>query len=427
MRNTTFSLIKALAIILVVISHSGAPSWLTHFVYQFHVPVFFICAGFFFKLENLDNENTFIKKHITRLYFPFVRWSIFFLIIHNLLYPIGLLSETYGNAAGGVIHPYSWQQFNQNLWSIVCNMSGYDAFLAGAFWFFRTLFLSLIAFLILLKLMRRASPNPTPWKMGGAVLAIALILALWHTLLNLNLTGVAQNGYRELMALIFLSIGFLFKQYESRLQISWKHALGALLFLVLGSIYFPQSMMQRGTFLNWLTLPLLGTAGFVLLYWLCTAWCKRHHRLTSFFASIGDHTLYIFAFHLLAFKLISALKVWHYDLPWEMVGCHTVVNTPNIPDAYWLLYTLVGVLLPYAWIIAYRKLEYHWGFRLAYGQFFNLRVFKTSTKVILRGFGLLLTVIYKLIRVLILSIINSIKGILTDIKSIINASNPSEE
>ena len=48
-------------------------------------------------------------------------------------------------------HPYDWTTAMQNLWSIVFNMSGYDVFLAGAFWFFRALFLSSIAFLLLFK------------------------------------------------------------------------------------------------------------------------------------------------------------------------------------------------------------------------------------------------------------------------------------
>lgn len=74
-------------------------------------------------------------KRFKGLYVPFVKWSIFFLLIHNLLFKIGILNEVYGNWTGGTTHPYSIHQFWQRLTNIVFSMGGYDEFLAGAFWF----------------------------------------------------------------------------------------------------------------------------------------------------------------------------------------------------------------------------------------------------------------------------------------------------
>ena len=123
----------------------------SRFAYMVSVPAFFVCAGYFFRPDYLECKSTFVVRRVRRLYFPFVKWSLLFLLLHNLLFPLGLLSETYGNAAGGVTHPYDWHTAMQNLWSIVFNMSGYDVFLAGAFWFFRALLLASIAFLLLFK------------------------------------------------------------------------------------------------------------------------------------------------------------------------------------------------------------------------------------------------------------------------------------
>ena len=150
-RDTTFSILKALAILLVVTAHAAAPTYLSRFAYMVSVPAFFVCAGYFFNPQYLQQKGTFVVRRARRLYLPFVKWSLLFLVLHNLFFPLGLLSETYGNAAGGVTHPYDWGTAMQNLWSIVFNMSGYDVFLAGAFWFFRALFLSSIAFLLLFK------------------------------------------------------------------------------------------------------------------------------------------------------------------------------------------------------------------------------------------------------------------------------------
>ena len=110
MRNTTISITKGIAIILMVIAHAEAPGWLCRFIFEFHMPLFFITAGFFFSLKYLNDEATFVKKRVKGLYWPFVKWAIFFLIIHNWMFDLGILNETFGNEAGGVTHPYSWHQ-----------------------------------------------------------------------------------------------------------------------------------------------------------------------------------------------------------------------------------------------------------------------------------------------------------------------------
>ena len=119
MRNTTISIAKGIAIILMVIAHAEAPGWLCKFIFEFHMPLFFITAGYFFSLKYLNDEATFVKKRVKGLYWPFVKWAVFFLIIHNWMFDLGILNETFGNEAGGVTHPYSWHQIQQNLWTIV--------------------------------------------------------------------------------------------------------------------------------------------------------------------------------------------------------------------------------------------------------------------------------------------------------------------
>ena len=84
-RNTTISICKGIAIILMVIAHAEAPGWLCKFIFEFHMPLFFITAGYFFSLKYLNDEASFVKKRVKGLYWPFVKWSVFFLIIHNCI------------------------------------------------------------------------------------------------------------------------------------------------------------------------------------------------------------------------------------------------------------------------------------------------------------------------------------------------------
>lgn len=355
MRETKFSILKAIAIICVVLSHAGISGWLFNFVFIFHVPIFFICAGYFFNTKYLTDERTYIVHRFKGLYLPFVRWSLFFLLIHNVLFPLGILSETHGNAGGGVTHPYTWQQFSQHAWSIVSNMSGYDQFLCGAFWFFRALLLASIGFLLMFKLLNRSAQLRDYKHTAWGVLFITLLLITWKTTTHLNLTGVAQGGYRELMGMAFMTAGFLLKQYEVCDKLNWKTALTSGTILLLASCFFPSSMVWNPNFTQFISLPLPAIAAFVMFTYI-SAWIDRHPGLIKrTFAYIGEHTLYIFAFHLVAFKVVSALKVWFYDLPWEAVGGHPVVITPANNWIWVILYLAAGIILPLLWLKSYRK------------------------------------------------------------------------
>ncbi|MBO7382637.1 MAG: acyltransferase family protein, partial [Muribaculaceae bacterium] len=75
-RNTSMSIVKAVAIILMVMGHAEGPWWVTNFIYLFHMPVFFIAAGYFFKRSAIDQPWQFVTRRFRKLYVPMVEWSI---------------------------------------------------------------------------------------------------------------------------------------------------------------------------------------------------------------------------------------------------------------------------------------------------------------------------------------------------------------
>ena len=416
-RDSTFSILKALAILLVVTAHAAAPTYVSRFAYMVAVPAFFICAGYFFNSDYLERKTTFVVRRARRLYFPFVKWSLLFLLLHNLLFPLGLLSETYGNAAGGVTHPYDWHTAVQNLWSIVFNMSGYDVFLAGAFWFFRALLLSSIAFMLLFKGATLIKWLKNPTLQVAAVGTLTFLLALWQSVEGLRITGVAQSGYRELMGITFMSIGFLFRHNNhTPIAAAWNNPIVGFTWssVVLGLLvtFFPVSMTpSTHNPLAVAALTLAGTAAFVWLYGLSHYLSLIPRGVPRVIAYIGDNSIYIFGFHLLAFKLVSIIKVLAYGMPWEMVGGHPVV-TEQCDDAFWIAYLFVGAGLPLLIV---------WGWRTFCSQFrFNWtnprdwqRLFQAIGAGLWRGLQWFARVSVRIIKKMALGIASTFKDIVT--------------
>ena len=381
-RDTTISIAKGIAIILMVIAHAEAPGWLCKFIFEFHMPLFFITAGFFFSTKYLHDEATFVKKRIKGLYIPFVKWAVFFLIIHNWMFKIGILNEVYGNEQGGVLHPYSAHQIQQNLWNIFTAMGGYDAFLCGAFWFFRGLFVASILYLIIYKVLDlgisripgspRISESPSLSSRLSAsipylICLIMLLLCGWKTWEGLKVINLVQGGYRDMMGCFFFGIGFIFRQYADGYRQIMSHKYLAIpatllfgLVVWLFSKYLTANMNWRSTFQQFLSLPVPAILGFLMTYnisrWLDAGkgWFKR------FLVYTGDHTLNIFIFHIVSYKVVSLIKIWYYGLDIRQIGCHMVIHEHAKEDWFWVLYTIVGVGLPLLCTWCWRKIRQRW-------------------------------------------------------------------
>lgn len=424
MRNPTFNILKALAIILVVIAHATAPTYIANLAYMVGVPAFFVLSGYFFKTEYLDNATQFVIRRGKRLYLPFLGFGILFLVLHNFFFDLSFLSENYGNAAGGVTHPYTWTETCQHLWSMAFNMSGYDPFLAGAFWFFRSLLLSNLAFFFLFKIARNIKWLSFSVLQVTSVGGIAIVLALWLAAMGLHITGVAQGGYRELMGIVLISIGFLLRKADNAPETAfWRNSLVMLsassIIIALLVIFYPIAMsVKPNNSLSVVALSLAGAASFVWLRSIAQLILQLPDRFTTWIHFIGEKTLYIFVFHLLAFKVVSMIKVAAYSLPWEMVGGHPVVQHET-GDAFWLLYALCGVGLPILPIWCWKKITEQ--------RKFDPTNPKDWLRLIVRSFYLLYLGLISLGKSIGRGLVKLWNNIISSIKSIIEAASPKDE
>ena len=415
-RDSAFSIVKALAIIFVVIAHAGAPSGLGRAAYIFSVPVFFMCTGYFFNLHYVEDVKTFVWRRFRNLYCPFWIWAVVFLVLHNVFFWVGILNEEYGNAAGGVLHPYTWHDFCQRLWSVTFNMSGYDEFLCGAFWFFRTLFISSLAFLFLYKVIAHFSKWTKPTHIVGAIMAIVCALTVWKIEGNLKITGVAQGGYRELLAIFFICVGFLYRQYQRLFKPNWLYAAFGVGVLALFTWWSPSSMSYNANLTQFVSLPLPAFAAFVALHISAQKQVNYNNLVTRGLVYIGDRTLYIFAFHLLAFKVVSIIKVLAFDLPWSHVGGHTIVHDEVGGFAFFLLYVIAGVALPLLTMVVWKKMDAR----------YNLTWFN-CLKYIFHAIVVSVSFVYRVIKAFFMAVWRSFKNFFRDMKDLLKASNPKED
>ena len=84
-RDRSLDILKGMGIILIIFAHSlGWKHILYPFIYSFHVPLFFVLSGYFYKLSNFRTQ---FNKDFRRLLIPYVVVTfveIFLVFVHKL-------------------------------------------------------------------------------------------------------------------------------------------------------------------------------------------------------------------------------------------------------------------------------------------------------------------------------------------------------
>lgn len=355
-RDASISIAKAVAIILMVIGHTEYPGLLTSCLYTFHMPLFFITAGYFFSRRTASDPWNFCRKRFRGLYLPMVKWSLLWLLLHNVFHHFGILNEAYGNWEGGVTHPYTLQETVRRLVQIFTSMSGYDEFMAGAFWFFRGLLVACLVFLVLFRLVDSAPGKKEVWHVAALICLGAVAFTAAHIYFKFKISTIPAGGWRETWGLFFFGVGVIYRRWEPFIGKRWPVALCCLLLICFAGTQHWSGMNNIGRYRDLWSLPLTGIAGFLMVHYASKVIAAREGWLKRLLVFIGDNTLYILVFHIISFKAVSLLKISYYGLDWRQIGCHMVIHDHQ-GDWFWILYSVAGVVLPLLGLVAARRLR----------------------------------------------------------------------
>ncbi len=303
------------------------------------MPLFFIASGYFFNKNYLGNKKQYFFKKVQGVYLPFLKWSVIFLLLHNVFYYCGILNSSYGNRDGLCSQLYSIKDILHHFLNISLRMTEYEGFILGAYWFMRSLFVGCIVLCFGSWIINRIIKSPH--KSIVVVLITFCIIGGIMTYYNIQIPFFPQGGYREAMAVFFLGCGFIIKQKDGYLCHPYV-ILASLVILIMCVTINPTSMRSNATFGDWLTIPFTGISGFVLTYYISKQITKCNNIFSNSLIYIGKNTLYILTFHFLMFKPASLLYAYIYNLDWHVVGCHPVpMQISN--NWFWIIFSITSL------------------------------------------------------------------------------------
>lgn len=280
---------KGIGIILMLIGHIPPGYRVYHFIYSFHMPLFFIVAGRFASILQSDEEwKRVLKKDFQRLVIPVIVTMLFVILLSPLHYITDknfhhVVQEALSLLWAGDSMPTRWGDINSPMW-----------FLLSLFWV-RTIF----------RFVERYGWRQSK-RHDEIVLVICALLSVAAVLLNRHVGFPVPWGIlRGMSALLFYSIGWYIKRHGLPLFLS----LGFVVVWILALKYGGIDMYEYKY--NCFPLDILGAVGATwLVYLLSKGVCKITPKGSLLLQWFGVNSLLIFCIHCLDRRtyLVRAIK-----------------------------------------------------------------------------------------------------------------------
>ncbi len=356
-RDCRVDIMKGVAILLVVLGHAKFP--FTDFVYLFHVPVFFMLSGYMYR----DSYSVDIKavislflRRIKALYFPYVKYNLFFLLLWNYFINIGIYSNEHAflgdeNAFGleVVQHLTAIEYLKKIIMVFLLFDNGGQ--MAGAFWFFRCLlgvvFLYVFFDFFLGFLCGRL------WRfIFQCFISMSLLLIGCYLGENkISLWGLELIAVSYVLFFIGSGLRFVVPYLSREFPMFICLVLSFFLLLILYSV--GRIEMSGRVYTGPLFFVVSSVSGWLFLY-AGSFYIQKQNVMLRAFCFLGERTIPIIGLHFVCFKLVTYIQLKVYNLPSSNLAAYPVLYSGGV---WWLVYSVLGVGLPIAIYQAYRTFK----------------------------------------------------------------------
>ena len=340
-RNVNIDIIKGIGIILMVGGHCGMP--FSHFIYLFHMAVFFMASGYCFNAadsRNLQGVFSFVKRKVKGLWFPYVLWTSVFSLLHNTFVKIEIYS----------CELWSSKEIVKNIIKAFL-LHGHTQ-LGSALWFIATLMQIAVLYCCIDYGVRKVTVSKKIHFLLQGVVSIILLAVGYRCALTDSIWG---GGNRVLSYYCLFYLGAVVRELQKIVGTEkyhyWKMAVAFLILVLcnqIGSIALDENRYENPIFLL-----VVSICGWVLLYEVAQE-LKKKKLLADAIVCCGQNSMAIVVLHFLCFKIISLVGVVVYNQPREGIAAFPVLYDHG---AWWIAYMLVGIIVPVMLSVMWKRMK----------------------------------------------------------------------
>lgn len=342
MFDNKVNVLKALAILLVVSGHLEFSLLGMFAPYSFQLALFFFISGYLFKEKYLDDVVNFIEKRIKSLLLPYFLYSTFYLGVTALI--AKLTGKWWGM-------PLSLKNF-----FITPFLNGHQFDLSCPLWFVTQLFMTMITFLFMFRILRGIKDNKF------FHLAVFTILGISAIPLSkiIAVTPVALIIIRTMFSMFFVYLGYFYKHFIEEkydtLTLKWFGAVVVLqsILWMFNRDYDPEHGIGLSYVLVWarfddqLIVPILTALTGIWASLFTVKIIYPYVKDNKFVNYMGKTTYHIMANHLLVMYIITAIFLKLNGIPIQERANHDIYWIYNPVQTTYLYFVLTMVITTYA-------------------------------------------------------------------------------
>lgn len=360
--SNKINVLKALAILLVVSGHLEFSLLGMFTPYSFQLALFFFISGYLFKDKYLNEVSTFIQRRVKSLILPYYLYNAFYLGVTVLI--AHLTGKFWGQ-------PISLKNF-----FITPFLNGHQFDLSCPLWFVTQLFMSMIAFLFLFRVLKKASSNKFVHLVFFAILGFGAIpLSKMFEPISINLGNfetlttiepISLIIVRTMFSVFFVYLGYYYKNYiEDKVDIftlKWAGtviSLQAILWLF-NRDYDPTHGIGLSYVIVWarfdqqIIVPIFTALSGIWASLFVLKLVYPYVKDSKFIKYMGETTYHIMANHLLVMFLITLVFFKIYNIPIEERAQHNIYWIYNPVQTTYLYFVLTMIISTYTGVFLQR-------------------------------------------------------------------------
>lgn len=357
-RKPEIDIIKGIAIILMVLGHCNAP--FSHWIYLFHMPVFFMASGYCWNVchsKDLTSVIKYIYRKLKTLYFPYVLFNCTLVLLNNRLIDWGLYTADarFLQIAGigaqhGLAHYMTTGEIIKEFARTMLFLGGTE--LGGATWFLRILFCITVWHCIVEWIFKLIGNDK--FRNYGLLLVFIVFCVLSGLISDRKISLPIETLNLSISAYVAYLLGFFFACYDkiapkTKIYSSLAGVLSFSILIVMNN--FGGIGMASAYITNPIFFILTSTNGWIMLRVVASMLAPKIKNTLAF---IGQHTLSIVLLHFCSFKIVSFLYIIHNNEERILLASYPVID--GSCSYLWIIYGLVGVAVPLIINILYIKI-----------------------------------------------------------------------
>lgn len=356
-RDIKIDIIKGIAILSMVLGHTYFIG--THFIYMFHMAVFFMASGYFIRdksSESLTNVKNTIIKRIKGLWLPCFIWNTIYTLLNNFFIQTNIYTTDAGVSAYldsslvSIGKTMSVKEMGVNIAKGLL-MAGHTT-LGGAFWFLRVLFYISVVYIIIDFCLKKILKSQNKVIIAqGIVSAVFLAIGYFMSLKNIEI--FATDRCFTCYSLYY--IGMLLGKIKTEKLKLWHYVIigGAGCATVAVLSCFGSISIGNNDYVNPIFMLAASLGGWFFLFGIAGL-LENIKIINSVFIVLGQNTLALVIFHFLCFKpinlIVSLVKGW----PLSTVSGFPVNYTDG---CWWIAFTITGTVIPIGIWLVWKRIK----------------------------------------------------------------------